>query len=40
MPERIAIRGASQTNLKQLSLDLPLHELIVCWSPIGRAMSK
>ena len=27
--ERIRIRGATQNNLKNLDLDLPLHELVV-----------
>src|SRR6201984_1917255 len=40
MPECIAIHGASQNNLKHLSLDLPLHELIVVTGVSGSGKSS
>jgi excinuclease ABC subunit A len=40
MPECIAIRGASQNNLKHLSLDLPLNELIVVTGVSGSGKSS
>ncbi|MGA0023357.1 MAG: excinuclease ABC subunit A, partial [Burkholderiales bacterium] len=38
--ETIAIRGARQNNLKNLSLDLPLHELIVVTGVSGSGKSS
>ncbi|HTR58435.1 MAG TPA: excinuclease ABC subunit UvrA [Casimicrobiaceae bacterium] len=40
MPDSIAIRGASQNNLKHLSLDLPLNELIVVTGVSGSGKSS
>src|SRR5215470_5500892 len=40
MPDSIAIRGASQNNLKALSLDLPLNELIVVTGVSGSGKSS
>ena len=40
MPERIVIRGARQHNLKNLSLDLPLRELIVVTGVSGSGKSS
>jgi excinuclease ABC subunit A len=40
MPESIVIRGASQNNLKQLSLELPLNELIVVTGVSGSGKSS
>src|SRR5881396_3885490 len=40
MPERIVIRGARQNNLKNLSLELPLHELIVVTGVSGSGKSS
>ena len=40
MADRIVIRGASQNNLKHLSLDLPLNELIVVTGVSGSGKSS
>jgi excinuclease ABC subunit A len=40
MSERIVIRGARQHNLKNLSLDLPLHELVVVTGVSGSGKSS
>ena len=40
MPERIVIRGARQNNLKNLSLDLPLNELVVVTGVSGSGKSS
>src|SRR5499425_1798094 len=40
MPDRIVIRGARQHNLKNLSLDLPLRELIVVTGVSGSGKSS
>src|ERR1700693_551031 len=40
MPERIVIRGARQNNLKNLSLDLPLSELVVVTGVSGSGKSS
>ena len=40
MPESIVIRGASQNNLKQISLELPLNELIVVTGVSGSGKSS
>ena len=40
MPERIVIRGARQHNLKNLSLDLPLRELVVVTGVSGSGKSS
>jgi excinuclease ABC subunit A len=40
MPEHIAVRGARQHNLKNLSLDLPLAELIVVTGVSGSGKSS
>src|SRR6201997_1145754 len=40
MRDSIAIRGASQNNLKHLSLDLPLNELIVVTGVSGSGKSS
>ena len=40
MPENIVIRGARQNNLKNLSLDLPLRELIVVTGVSGSGKSS
>src|SRR5438874_5386193 len=40
MPERIVIRGARQNNLKNLSLELPLNELVVVTGPSGSGKSS
>ena len=40
MPERIVIRGARQNNLKNLTLELPLNELIVVTGVSGSGKSS
>src|SRR5213596_4426531 len=40
MPERIVIRGARQNNLKNLSLELPLNELVVVTGVSGSGKSS
>src|SRR5258705_13327787 len=40
MPEKITVRGARQNNLKNLSLDLPLSELIVVTGVSGSGKSS
>ncbi|HEX8009962.1 MAG TPA: excinuclease ABC subunit UvrA [Casimicrobiaceae bacterium] len=40
MPDRIVIRGARQNNLKNLSLDLPLNELVVVTGVSGSGKSS
>src|SRR5213596_1051414 len=40
MPERIVIRGACQNNLKNISLELPLNELIVVTGVSGSGKSS
>src|SRR5499425_1302613 len=40
MPDRIVIRGARQHNLKNLSLDLPLNQLIVVTGVSGSGKSS
>ncbi len=40
MPDRIVIRGARQHNLKNVSLDLPLRELVVVTGVSGSGKSS